>query len=124
MPSEVPEFASEQCVTINAQEGDSLPVSAFVGREDGSFPSGTAAFEKRGVAVNVPEWKSEKCIQCNQCAMVCPHASIRPFLLDADEQRLEKAVLILRRRGHRVRVKGTNKTQGLIILRMVEVDSA
>ena len=86
MPSEVPEFASEQCATINAQEGDSLPVSAFVGREDGSFPSGTAAFEKRGVAVNVPEWKSEKCIQCNQCAMVCPHASIRPFLLDADEQ--------------------------------------
>ena len=73
MPSEVPEFASEQCATINAQEGDSLPVSAFIGREDGSFPSGTAAFEKRGVAVNVPEWKSEKCIQCNQCAMVCPH---------------------------------------------------
>ena len=61
-------------------------MSAFVGREDGSFPSGTAAFEKRGVAVNVPEWKSDKCIQCNQCAMVCPHASIRPFLLDADEQ--------------------------------------
>ena len=86
LPSEVPEFAAEQCAIINAQEGDSLPVSAFVGREDGSFPSGTAAFEKRGVAVNVPEWKSDKCIQCNQCAMVCPHASIRPFLLDADEQ--------------------------------------
>ncbi len=86
MPSYIPDFMANQCATINAQEGDSLPVSAFVGREDGSFPSGTSAFEKRGVAVNVPEWKAAKCIQCNQCAMVCPHASIRPFLLNADEE--------------------------------------
>ena len=86
MPSEVPDFMANQCATINAQEGDSLPVSAFSGREDGSFPSGTSAYEKRGVAVNVPEWKSDKCIQCNQCAMVCQHASIRPFLLDAEER--------------------------------------
>jgi len=65
--------------------GDDLPVSAFVGREDGTFPSGTAAYEKRGVAVNVPEWQMENCIQCNQCSMVCPHAAIRPFLLTDEE---------------------------------------
>ena len=70
---------------MNRQEGDSLPVSAFIGIEDGTFPSGTAAFEKRGIAVNVPEWKVEKCIQCNQCAYVCPHAVIRPFLLNEEE---------------------------------------
>ncbi len=86
LPSEIPEFVENACMVINAQDGDSLPVSAFAGREDGRFPSGTSAYEKRGVAVNVPEWKSDKCIQCNQCAMVCPHAAIRPFLLDAEEQ--------------------------------------
>ncbi|GHS86917.1 pyruvate-flavodoxin oxidoreductase [Synergistales bacterium] len=86
LPSEIPDFVENVCMVVNAQDGDSLPVSAFVGHEDGSFPSGTSAFEKRGVAVNVPEWKSDKCIQCNQCAMVCPHAAIRPFLLDAEEE--------------------------------------
>ncbi|NLL35991.1 MAG: pyruvate:ferredoxin (flavodoxin) oxidoreductase [Fretibacterium sp.] len=86
LPTEIPGFVANQCAVINAQAGDSLPVSAFIGREDGHFPSGTSAFEKRGVAVNVPEWKSDKCIQCNQCAMVCPHAAIRPFLLDGEEQ--------------------------------------
>ncbi|GHT00975.1 pyruvate-flavodoxin oxidoreductase [Synergistales bacterium] len=87
MPSEIPAFVEDVCMVVNAQEGDSLPVSAFVGGyEDGHFPSGTSAFEKRGVAINVPEWKSDKCIQCNQCAMVCPHAAIRPFLLDAAEE--------------------------------------
>ncbi|MDY3867920.1 MAG: thiamine pyrophosphate-dependent enzyme, partial [Pyramidobacter sp.] len=65
--------------------GDKLPVSTFVGLEDGKFPSGTSAFEKRGVAVFVPEWNKDKCIQCNQCAMVCPHATIRPILLDSTE---------------------------------------
>ncbi|MEI7884502.1 MAG: pyruvate:ferredoxin (flavodoxin) oxidoreductase [Clostridia bacterium] len=71
---------------INRQEGDSLPVSAFVdGYEDGHFPVGTSTLEKRGIATNVPSWISEKCIQCNQCSFVCPHAAIRPFLLDADE---------------------------------------
>jgi len=85
MPSFVPDFITDVCDVMNAQEGDSLPSSAFVGREDGRFPSGTSAFEKRGVAVNVPVWKSEKCIQCNQCVLVCPHAAIRPFLLDKDE---------------------------------------
>jgi pyruvate-ferredoxin/flavodoxin oxidoreductase len=87
LPSDIPDFVEDVCMPVNAQEGDSLPSSAFLGREDGRFPSGTSAYEKRGVAVNVPEWKSEKCIQCNQCAMVCPHAAIRPFLLDADEQK-------------------------------------
>jgi pyruvate-ferredoxin/flavodoxin oxidoreductase len=87
LPSYVPDFVEEVCDVINAQDGDSLPVSAFSGREDGRFPSGTSAYEKRGVAVNVPEWSGDKCIQCNQCAMVCPHAAIRPFLLDEDEQK-------------------------------------
>ncbi|MFC1616658.1 pyruvate:ferredoxin (flavodoxin) oxidoreductase [Candidatus Margulisiibacteriota bacterium] len=80
-----PAFISEVCDPINQQEGDSLPVSAFVGREDGSFPQGTTAYEKRGVAVNVPEWLPETCIQCNQCAYVCPHAVIRPFLMNETE---------------------------------------
>jgi pyruvate-ferredoxin/flavodoxin oxidoreductase len=83
---ELPEFIEEVLIPMNRQEGDSLPVSAFRGREDGSFPSGTAAYEKRGVAVNVPRWKSENCIQCNQCSFVCPHAAIRPILLDETEK--------------------------------------
>ena len=81
-----PKFIEEVLVPMNRQEGDDLPVSTFVGREDGTFPLGTAAYEKRGVAVNVPEWISENCIQCNQCSFVCPHASIRPALLTADEK--------------------------------------
>ena len=85
LPDEIPDFVREVCMPINAQQGDSLPVSAFVGREDGHFPSGTSAYEKRGVAVNVPEWNSEKCIQCNQCSMVCPHATIRPVVLTEAE---------------------------------------
>ncbi|MDI9493920.1 MAG: pyruvate:ferredoxin (flavodoxin) oxidoreductase [Bacillota bacterium] len=83
---EVPEFIEEVLIPMNRQEGDELPVSAFIGREDGTFPSGTAAYEKRGVAVYVPEWIPENCIQCNQCSFVCPHASIRPALLSADEK--------------------------------------
>lgn len=66
-------------------EGDDLPVSAFAGMEDGTFPLGTAAYEKRGIAVNVPEWQIDKCIQCGQCAYVCPHATIRQYLLDEEE---------------------------------------
>ena len=82
---ERPDFIREIVDPMNAQEGDKLPVSAFVGIEDGRFPNGTAAFEKRGVAVFVPEWNKDKCIQCNQCSMVCPHATIRPVLLDETE---------------------------------------
>ncbi len=78
----LPDFIKNVFVPINALKGDDLPVSAFLGREDGTFPSGTTRYEKRGIAVNVPEWKPENCIQCNQCAFVCPHAAIRPFLLN------------------------------------------
>ncbi|MBR5468560.1 MAG: pyruvate:ferredoxin (flavodoxin) oxidoreductase [Firmicutes bacterium] len=82
---EVPEFVKAVVQPMNAQKGDLLPVSAFAGREDGTFPAGTAAYEKRGVAVDLPEWDVTKCIQCNQCAYVCPHAAIRPFLLTEEE---------------------------------------
>ena len=81
----LPEFIADVVVPMNRQEGDKLPVSTFIGREDGHFPSGTAAYEKRGVAVAVPEWDAEKCAMCNQCSFVCPHATIRPYLLDEKE---------------------------------------
>ncbi|MCB2288821.1 pyruvate:ferredoxin (flavodoxin) oxidoreductase [Clostridium sp. CS001] len=80
-----PEFIKNIVDVMNRQEGDSLPVSAFAGIENGSFAPGTAAFEKRSIAVNVPEWQADKCIQCNQCAYVCPHAVIRPFLSSDEE---------------------------------------
>ena len=81
----VPQFISEVADVINAQNGDSLPVSVFTGREDGTFPAGTTAYEKRGIATFVPNWIAENCIQCNQCAYVCPHAAIRPFLISDAE---------------------------------------
>ena len=80
-----PAFINEVVRPINAQNGDLLKVSAFKGIEDGTWAQGTAAYEKRGVAAFVPEWKEENCIQCNKCAYVCPHAAIRPFVLDAEE---------------------------------------
>jgi pyruvate-ferredoxin/flavodoxin oxidoreductase len=80
-----PEYITKIVDVINAQKGDDLPVSTFVGAEDGTFQAGTSAYEKRGIAVNVPEWQDENCIQCNQCAYVCPHAAIRPFLINEDE---------------------------------------
>lgn len=80
------DFVHNVVRVINAQKGDSLPVSTFVGREDGTWDNGTADSEKRGVAAFVPQWISDNCIQCNQCAYVCPHATIRPFLLDAAER--------------------------------------
>ena len=83
---ELPEFIEEILIPMNHQEGDDLPVSAFSGREDGTFPSGTSAYEKRGVAIMLPEWKEENCIQCNQCSFVCPHAAIRPILLTEEEK--------------------------------------
>ena len=70
---------------VNAQEGNTLPVSAFTDYVDGSTPSGTAAYEKRGIAVDIPVWKSENCIQCNRCAYVCPHAVIRPVALSEED---------------------------------------
>ena len=82
----VPEFIENVLVPMNRQEGDKLPVSTFVDIADGTFPSGTAAYEKRGVAVKVPMWHPENCIQCNQCSFVCPHATIRPILLTEEEK--------------------------------------
>jgi pyruvate-ferredoxin/flavodoxin oxidoreductase len=83
---EKPEFVKNVADVMNRQEGDSLAVSTFAGREDGTFPHGTAAYEKRGIATTVPKWHPENCIQCNQCAFVCPHAVIRPTLLDEAEK--------------------------------------
>ncbi len=80
-----PAFVRSIVDPINALKGDQLPVSAFNGREDGTWDNGTAAYEKRGIAVNVPEWQIGNCIQCNQCAYVCPHATIRPFLVTEAE---------------------------------------
>ena len=80
-----PDFVKNIVDPINALKGDLLPVSAFNGREDGTWDNGTAAYEKRGIAVNVPEWQVDNCIQCNQCAYVCPHAAIRPFLATEEE---------------------------------------
>ena len=83
---ERPEFVDKILEPMVRQEGTDLPVSAFVGMEDGTFPQGASAYEKRGIAVNVPNWIPENCIQCNQCSYVCPHAVIRPFLLDENEK--------------------------------------
>ena len=81
----LPAFIEDVLIPMNRQEGDLLPVSAFADRADGQFPSGTAAFEKRGVAQAVPQWLPEECTQCNQCSFVCPHAAIRPALLSPEE---------------------------------------
>ena len=81
-----PEFINNILIPMNRQEGNDLPVSTFVNMVDGTFPSGTSRYEKRGIAVNVPHWKNENCIQCNQCSLVCPHAVIRPFLADEEEK--------------------------------------
>ena len=80
-----PAFINDILVPMTRQEGNDLPVSAFQGMEDGTFMSGTSRYEKRGIAVNVPQWQIDNCIQCNQCSFVCPHAVIRPFLLDEEE---------------------------------------
>ena len=81
-----PEFIRNVADVVAAQNGNDLPVSSFAGdMVDGTIPAGTAAYEKRGIAVNVPEWNADNCIQCNQCAFVCPHAAIRPFLMTAAE---------------------------------------
>ena len=82
-----PDFVKDIVRPMNAQEGDNLPVSTFNGIEDGTFPAGLAAYEKRGVAVNVPEWIVDNCIQCNQCAYICPHACIRPVLVNEEEMK-------------------------------------
>ena len=82
---DVVDFVKNIQTKVNAQEGNSLPVSAFTEYVDGSTPSGSSAFEKRGIAVDIPVWKPENCIQCNRCAYVCPHAVIRPVALTEEE---------------------------------------
>ncbi|MDD6794041.1 MAG: pyruvate:ferredoxin (flavodoxin) oxidoreductase, partial [Clostridiaceae bacterium] len=86
--TEVPDFIKEISNPIDRLQGDNIPVSTFIkhNMEDGTFMAGTSKYDKRGIAVNVPEWVPEKCIQCNQCAYVCPHATIRPFLLNNEEK--------------------------------------
>ena len=79
------DFVNNIADVMNAQQGDKLPVSAFKGREDGTFPQGTSQYEKRAIAVQIPEWQCDNCIQCNQCAYVCPHGVIRPFLMNDEE---------------------------------------
>ena len=83
-----PAFIQDVVAVMNRQEGDSLPVSVMkkYGLEDGTWPAGTSKYEKRGAAVEVPVWNADKCLQCNQCALVCPHAAIRPILLDEAEE--------------------------------------
>jgi pyruvate-ferredoxin/flavodoxin oxidoreductase len=83
--AKMPEFIGKIINTINRQEGDKLPVSTFIDREDGSFPLGVTAYEKREISIEVPLWDSEACIQCNQCSYVCPHSVIRPTLLNDEE---------------------------------------
>ncbi|QIB70201.1 pyruvate:ferredoxin (flavodoxin) oxidoreductase [Aminipila butyrica] len=85
-PEPLPAFIEEVLIPMNSQEGENLPVSTFKGREDGTFPSGTSAYEKRGVAIHLPQWNKDTCIQCNQCSFVCPHASIRPVVLNEEEK--------------------------------------
>jgi pyruvate-ferredoxin/flavodoxin oxidoreductase len=80
-----PDFIEKILRPINAQKGDDLPVSTFIGYEDGTMPMGTSAYEKRGIATSLPVWDSTACLQCNMCSYVCPHAVIRPYLLDANE---------------------------------------
>lgn len=87
--SNLPEFIRNVVIPVNRQEGDSLPVSMYNNIQGGTWPAGTTEYEKRGTAVDVPEWNMDKCIQCNQCSYVCPHAAIRPFLVEEEE--LEKA---------------------------------
>ena len=81
----VPDFIKNVVEVMNAQQGDKLPVSAFTGREDGTFPQGTSQYEKRMIATKIPIWQADNCIQCNQCSYVCPHGVIRPFLLNEAE---------------------------------------
>ena len=95
------DFVDKIQIPMARHEGDELPVSAFLGMEDGSFPSGTTKYEKRGIAVQIPQWIKENCIECGMCSFVCPHAVIRLFLLDDEEKKklpcLSKPVMLIPR---------------------------
>jgi len=81
----LPEVVKKIVIPCNRQRGDDLPVSAFIGHEDGTYPTGTSKYDKRGIAQALPVWNPEKCLQCNMCSYVCPHAVIRPYLMNEDE---------------------------------------
>lgn len=81
----LPKWIRKIQMPVNAMKGDNIPVSDFTDLPDGTMPQGTSKYEKRGIAVNIPVWDSEKCIQCNMCSYVCPHSCIRPFLVNEDE---------------------------------------
>ena len=89
--SGLPDFITKIVEPSNAQLGDTIPVSEFVQYADGSYPLGSTKYEKRGIASTVPEWIVENCVQCNRCALVCPHAAIRPYLVTADEKKAAPA---------------------------------
>ena len=110
-----PDFIKNIVEVMNRQEGDSLPVSAFAGIEDGSFEPGTAAYEKRSIGVNIPEWQADKCIQCNQCAYVCPHAVIRPFLASEEELKNAPASYVSKKASGGKNFEGHNFTIGVSI---------
>lgn len=96
----VPDFVKNVVMPMNAQQGDDLPVSAFLGREDGTFPAGTAEYEKRGIAVTIPEWQEGPCIQCNQCAFACPHSAIRPWVINEEEKKnMPEGTVTLKAKG-------------------------
>lgn len=97
---DAPEFIKKIVRPVNAQRGYSLPVSVFAGREDGTWENGTTEYEKRGVAAFVPVWEAENCIQCNQCAYICPHATIRPFILnEAEQAKVPEGTTLLKAQG-------------------------
>ncbi len=101
---DAPAFIKNMLIPMNKQKGDDIPVSAFTGREDGTFPPGTAAYEKRGIAVQVPRWIKENCIQCNFCSFVCPHSVIRPYLLtEAEEKDMPEDFETLEAKGKNVK---------------------
>ena len=108
-----PAFISKIVRPINAQQGDKLPVSAYECSVDGTWQQGTAAYDKRGVAAFVPVWKSENCIQCNKCAFVCPHATIRPFVLNEEELKGFK--------GTTIDIKAPAALKGMHFVQQVDV---
>lgn len=110
-----PEFIAKVMRPMVAQCGNDLPVSAFVGYEDGTFPAGTTEYEKRGVATVVPEWIAENCIQCNQCSLVCPHAAIRPCVMTDEEQKNAPATM------HAIDVKMPKELAGMHFRMQVSV---